>query len=977
MKTKVVKRIGHIVIALLCLSGCDRENDIKYNELGSSISVVGDFKMSSFVIPNEGLGILNENEQLHLHLTSLTNAETVIFDGKIKKMDIPNLHCVMMIPLKEMLADGDYLLKISKERTSRAEDMVFMNMQFLITMKDEMLFKILRSDFAYNGLEGPGSANQPYEIGSTEAFEIFFYSLGLDPNHGKGRYFIQTADFNGPQQGDGIDGRGFANQIFAGTYDGGGHKITFSYQGAKNAGKDNAVGLFKKLADGAAIKNLNLLADFEQVCDTIGVVAAWAEGNIVLDKVNVVTGSNIINAGNMVGGLIGLMNDGILHVNNSSSIAKIDDAGNDVGGLIGKADKVKLELGSTIISEGFKHLKGKNQVGGLVGSLKGAFAINTVTLKHTVPEEDKDLKILEGTGNNVGGLIGSVTMTAPCSLYSATIAMPVNGVDNVGGLFGQIEGGGNKLTIDYCYVRKDGNRVQGSKNVGGYIGSAKAGIVFSGMENWQSAHVTGIYNVGGFFGEFDNNDLTIDVAMHMTGNIKCMESGATNIGGFAGYLKTKSIELGNKFDFSSTMEIYGYMNVGGFAGLCENATISGLASVKFNDKTVVDPNMLSMVTPNFQGIINNIDPFKSKALYVGGFIGYAKNTTIKSIYTKANVFGSTFVGGIVGMADESSMTGCASKSIVVGGVNTGGIAGDLAITGSQKCDQNINYSEVSGTASVGGIFGTLTRAGVSIDKNVNLGNVTGLSNVGGIAGSSDATIKTITQSANYGTISASSPVEDSGVGGIVGHAGEKMTIRSCANHGDVKLTNTTSSHKSAIGGILGSGGVGAIEWNADNQVKVLECCNTGTVSVLSYSNENYMGGIAGMFQAGTIGSENMVVKNCCNSGKVSGKSKYDNGGIIGLMNNCTYAERSFNIGKVEHGNGGAGCRTHVTDAIHTDYLYVIEGSSSKHWSGKEIVYPASMKGDKSFYPGLDFNTIWKIDDAYPYLQNCYFQFAKL
>ena len=959
-------------MGLLCLTGCNKEDEIRSNDFGSKLEVSGDYKLSSFVLANSGLGLLGVNEQLQLHLSSLSNSQDIIFNGKISKTDASSVHCVMMIPRREWLADGDYLLKISKELISKAENSVFLNMQFQITIKDEMLSKVLSSNFIYTELDGLGtSAENPYKIGSTKALEAFFYLLRMDPSHGKGSFFKQTADFDGPQQGDGIDGRGFANQIFAGTYDGGGHKITFSYIGAKNATKDNAIGLFNKLEDGVTIKNLNLLADFEQVCDTIGVVAAWAEGNILLDGVHVVNGSNIINAGNGVGGLIGVMKNGILQLNKCSSMAKIDDAGNDVGGLVGKADNVKIELGGTVISEGFKHLKGKDQVGGLIGSLTGDFAIQAVTLKHTVPEEDRDLKILEGTGINVGGLIGLVNMTGPCSVYNATIALPVNGVNNVGGLFGQIDGRNHKLTIDYCYVRKDGNRVQGRDNVGGYVGIARAGVIFSGMENWQSAQVIGSANVGGFFGTYDNSSLSVEVEMHMTGNVSGSTANSTNIGGFAGLLKTHSIDL-TKFVFPATIEIHGYANVGGFAGTCENTSISGVVSVQFSDKTVVAPNMLSAVSPNFSAVINKDEPFKSKAQCVGGLIGWASGVTLKSVYTTATVSGDMFVGGVVGMATETVIAGCVSKSLINGGSAVGGIVGGFSASRQQECNQNISYSTVHGTFSVGGIAGNIEKE-LFMDKNVNMGDITGQYNVGGLAGFLEGTANTISQSANYGTISGTSPIEDSGIGGIVGRVKQKMTIKNSVNHGPVKIIGGSNSHKSGIGGILGVGGEGAAGWDRDNIVKILECCNMGTVSVPSYSNENYMGGIVGMFQAGTVSAENMVVRNCYNNGAINGKSKYDNGGIIGLMNNCNYADRSVNIGKVEHGNGGAGCNSHLTDAIHTDYLYALR-SSGTQW--REILFTESAKGSQGSFAGLDFNAVWKIDSEYPYLQNCYFQFAK-
>lgn len=136
-----------------------------------------------------------------------------------------------------------------------------------------------------------------------------------------------------------------------------------------------------------------------------------------------------------------------------------------------------------------------------------------------------------------------------------------------------------------------------------------------------------------------------------------------------------------------------------------------------------------------------------------------------------------------------------------------------------------------------------------------------------------------------------------------------------------------------------------------------------------------MGGIVGQQCAGDLANDNTVT-NSYNRGEIMGKTKDDNGGILGTSNNCTTVTYSFNSGLVEYGNGGIGHRDAPTYIINSKGLYM-ESGSGKRW--KSIEFASSQRSQKDSFPLLDFDKFWDVDgitnDGYPFLRDCYYQFA--
>lgn len=225
------------------------------------------------------------------------------------------------------------------------------------------------------------------------------------------------------------------------------------------------------------MKNLVLQPNLAQVSDTVGVVAAFSTGDVILD--NITVKGTISDAGNMVGGLLGLAKDRSVTIRSSTPEVMITGAGNEVGGLIGCVENAVLTITNTGNDEQvpFKFIEGKEYVGGAVGSLKGSFSLSNVEFAHTVSSQDQSLKIIQGN-KHTGGLIGKAEIDADCALSGVTIAMPVYGGDYTGGFIGELTQTGKAgINIDFCAVKQSGSVVNGQNYVGGFIGAATVDFV--------------------------------------------------------------------------------------------------------------------------------------------------------------------------------------------------------------------------------------------------------------------------------------------------------------------------------------------------------------------------------------------------------------------------------------------------------------------------------------------------------------------
>ncbi len=243
--------------------------------------------------------------------------------------------------------------------------------------------------------------------------------------------------------------------------------------------------------------------------------------------------ASYIKGKTQVGGLVGYNNGTIINSYFYGTVAGIEY----VGGLVGK----NTSGGTISFSYSTVTVTGERYVGGLVGYNASSLASNSSILVSSIISS-YSISVVIGTGNDVGGLVGGNWGIIVSSYFSGT----VTGLGNVGGLVGDNNGGS---MIDNSYSI---GTVKGNENIGGlagFNGGGKINVSYSEMT------VTGIKNIGGFVGQ-NSNDGIINNS-YSTGTVV----GEHYVGGFIGW------NLGTISYSYSIGIVAGVSFTGGFAGI--------------------------------------------------------------------------------------------------------------------------------------------------------------------------------------------------------------------------------------------------------------------------------------------------------------------------------------------------------------------------------------------------------------------------
>ena len=176
---------------------------------------------------------------------------------------------------------------------------------------------------------------------------------------------------------------------FTGTFDGGGHTITFNIDKSTGAFvKTQYLGLFASCTD-ATIKNL------------------YVNGNISLT-----TGGSLSNPNVYVGGVVASSTNTTLenvHFSGNINVETNNDNSSWAGGLVGKADNTRISLCSNTASITTKvnTVIGVTKAGGLCGELNGAID-NSYNLGNVMATAATDSPYAGGlVGNNKGSITKS------------------------------------------------------------------------------------------------------------------------------------------------------------------------------------------------------------------------------------------------------------------------------------------------------------------------------------------------------------------------------------------------------------------------------------------------------------------------------------------------------------------------------------------------------------------------------------------
>lgn len=724
---------------------------------------------------------------------------------------------------------------------------------------------------------GSGTASDPYII-KTGAQLAYLGKLGADATSAKGSVYGTGVYY---KLGASIDLSGYQWTpicfrdttttynwtYFDGNFDGAGHTIIMNIS---NTGF--AYGLFQGVGPKSVVKNLTI-AGKVSVKHRAGAIAYISLAGAAIDNVHNYADILASNTGEIwVGGFLGSATT--TTITNSANYGKVV-GGTTTGGFFGSASGSVI---TNCVNYGdVSNNTGCQKVAGFVGNSSGSTMITSCV----------NYGKITGTGNYVGGITGmsSGTTVDGCVNYGEI----VGGAAYNGGITGTTQSSSTTInSINY------GKVIASSVNTGGISGYLGAGSNLYGCTNYGD--VSGTEDVGGVIGENQSNPGTATAPNYNYGDV---EGTVVNIGGIVGnqYCKNYAHSINYGYNYGT---ITGPKCVGGIVGLVNKGTVGVVIQNSENHGEVIGTNQ-----------------------YIGGIVGSSATATVKNCknYGFINAPKANNIAGIVGFATNTTeVILCENHGDIIAGTSSNGaivgyLGGGATLEAASKVVGCVNYGDISGSATVGGIVGLnngyVTRyfvEGEAEVKTVNYGNVTATSSyVGGICGNtgiSSNCVASMTEYAiNYGTITAGMNSDDvSSVGGINGQVTNGGSIQNCENHGAVSGTG------SQVGGITGylngtvtgctndadvyGGGsyVGGIVGESKGTVKDVE--NSGNVK--SYTS--YIGGAVGRNNGGTV--ENATNRGSVTAERAAQKAGTGIGGVIGSNQASATASKLYNYGDV-------------------------------------------------------------------------------
>lgn len=339
---------------------------------------------------------------------------------------------------------------------------------------------------------------------------------------------------------------------------------------------------------------------------------------------------------------------------------------------------------------------------------------------------------------------------------------------------------------------------------------------------------------------------------------------------------------------SGTINTPYYNNVGGIAGVSNNANIASSANlITINAFECVGGLIGSMQAASGSTVdsLTNEGTISGKD-NVGGIVGKLQNTgtnrnvvTFSNSLNKNSISGSgNCIGGIIGYQTSKgyssypteyaklAIASCQNEAIINGKDYVGGIIGHADYL--QKISSSTNSANITGANYVGGYVGKAASSEISIATNSN--QITGKGYVGGIAGYAGDLKNCI----NNGIISSTSVIIEGSescayVGGIAGYAN---SINNATNNTDITVNHAGQY----VGGIVGY---------LQSPSGTVNDTNINNGDINGYS---YIGGIVGRLQNSGTRSKVVDFSNCENKGIVSGLNDYV-GGIIGYQSSNGYS----------------------------------------------------------------------------------------
>ena len=988
MKKYIRKSIGIAGLVLTgMLFGC---SDDAVPELESELRNEGDVTISCFSLNKRAVRLPDSTVEGMVRLVSAEPevkadstqavADTIFLPTRIT-VDKKKIRVEMQIP-ENVELDREYLLTIHRERGKR---------RYVggvrASFKGNLLCEVGEEAPEYRGLEGEGTEESPYLIGSADDFLSFLNNLRRDEMfHGSEMCFRQTADFTAPTQSSILDGRGYYGFDFEGCYDGDNHSIdNLYYIGNKDSSKDAGIGLFPELSGSAEVKNLRLTnVNINRAFNNVGALCGEVITRECVKISNVKVSGTIMDCHQQVGGLIGT-GSGSLIVDGCDLSVNVE-GDSYCGGVIGKFDGNSLIVNNiTTQNHRFSIRATGDYAGGVVGYLESddELRLTNIKLEHTVSSEDADVRIISAR-SEAGGLAGYAFLSfMPEALFgNVQILCPVSVDDKYAG--GIIGNGDINVGMRFsgCKVK---SVVKGKSGVGGFFGKLNGysdmGWVFEGGDGANcfeadlgAAGVTASDHGGGIFGYLYHCHKIMGNKVKVAANVDVSGECA---GGVAGYVEYSDIDP-SRFIINTSMRVKGDSKVGGFAGKSLYGSIVDSRNPVFDVEAT--PRAYIPAKSQFPSVLSCMVEGRD---YVGGIVGHSESKLLCLASGATITSRGSYAGGVAGYAgiyDGYPIQRCVFMgSLGSSGTYTGGIAGFLTNSVSGKraggfLRDCVNYSAINGGSHTGGIAGMVDySSGVRMElhRSVNLGRVSGGVPCGGLIGKCDGTGGVgmgMVGLANYGDVNSTGNDSGAGVGGIIGDAASThIAINGAMNKGNIHAEGHVQGVAGVVG-VLGHDPGGASFYQSHNG-ELYWSANYGKISCSN--RETYIGGVCGWLEEGYSGGHDSYIHDCYNIGEVTTDHNSDTGGILGYVDHFGRSERCINFGKVSYGNAMIGTQKSACIFYHSN-LNMINGTG-KDWCADRKIN-SSDQGNTGKYKGISFdNTNWKMTSGRPHLASNRFE----
>ena len=395
-----------------------------------------------------------------------------------------------------------------------------------VTKSDEAAVTVGDLQAEFSG--GSGTQADPYKLATPENMSELAGLVNSGISFEK-NYFKLTADITLPDNWKPIGCKINSNTgieagknlyAFSGTIDGakadgaGNYTLTVPKDGLPLLG----------YVKGATVKNLNLAGEringYGLVNNFEGVGLSGSA--ITIDNVTIKSGTNIVKSGllgatineNPYAGVSAVFYATIKNCTiEQGAVIGCDEDQNMIGGFAGRMQ------GTIENCKNYGTVKGKNVVGGIIGTRDNALNASTAAAKCTVKNCQFNGSV---TGDsNVGGIVGSGYMTENSLTASAPNGQRINILGN---------------TVGESAV------VSGNENVGGILGSdlyvaqVWDNVIYTFAGNSFSGKISGKTNVGGIIGFYDSLNKYDNIA----GNFYKTGCGATKGIGAVKYVDTNA-----------------------------------------------------------------------------------------------------------------------------------------------------------------------------------------------------------------------------------------------------------------------------------------------------------------------------------------------------------------------------------------------------------------------------------------------------